>query len=281
MKPKILITFFTASIVCFLGIKTISAQNPGREEFNKVYEDYRLKNEDYNKAHDDYILAKTQYEKFKTLTSKTNAQVATAKMLVARDDVVIYYLSALKVRINDTSVKISDDKKNSLYQSIDAEVAWFTDHKNRISQADLLTDLVNKSDEAKSRFTNLNYLLYDSLFSISNGRVVSYRERFQAFFNDLTDLVNKIKGEKRVEYKFSDEKLAVIDRWIIETQDRLAKGDTENSKSVQIASQMNSKSNNTNVYRQTIDSLTKANNFLKDAVSYSKEIVREIKVAEE
>lgn len=263
------------------GSKVIKAQNPTREEFNKAYAEYRLKYEEYDSVHSDYVLAKSQYEKFKTLTSRTNAQAATAKMLQKRDDVVVYYLAALKIRLKDTSIEITEDKKNSLYSQIDDEINWFNNHKSGISESDSLTDLINKSNEAKSKFTDLNYLIYDSLFSISDGRMVKYEGRFKDFLGQLSDLINKIKGEKRQEYKFSDEKIQTIDRWIIETEDGVNKAEGELSNARDSASKMATGFNNAVIYNGVVATLTKSGNYLKDAISYTKEIVREIKVAED
>jgi hypothetical protein len=267
-------------ILSFIFIRHVYAQNPSRETFNKALYDYSLKYEEYNSAHNEYVLTRSQYLKFKTLTSKTNAQAATSKMLRVRDEVVVYYLNAIKARLNDTSIEISADKKNNLYLKIDSEIAWFNDHKGNISENDSLEALVSKSNDASTRFKGLGLTIYESLYSISDGRMLKYRIRFNDFFLNLTDLVGRIRTEERAEFSLSNEKLTTIDRWIIETRDRLGKSEEEQSKAEEQGTHFGEKTDNKAVYNQTIDSLTKTSSYLKEAIGYTKEIIREIKVAE-
>lgn len=280
-KPvRILLLLIGIFVLSFIFIKKVYAQNPSREEFNKALTNYSLKYEEYNSAHNEYILARSQYLKFKTLTSKTNAQAATARMLRIRDEVVIYYLLAIKARLNDTSISISEDKKNNLSQNIESEITWLNGHKGNISDNDSLEDLVSKSNDASVRFKGLSLAIYDSLYSISNGRILMYRIRFNAFFQNLTDLVARIRTEQRAEFSLSDEKLETIDRWIIETRDRLGKSDVEQTKAEDLSTRFAEGADNKAVYNQTIDALTKTSGYFKEAVGYTKEIIREIKVAE-
>jgi hypothetical protein len=111
--------------------------------------------------------------------------------------------------------------------------------------------------------------------------MVRYRARFNDFFNQLNDLINKIKGENRADYKLSDQKIQVIDRWIAETQVKLTGSDTELTNARNFALKMKAGSDNKGIYQSAVNSLTKSGTLLKDALSYTKEIIREIKVAEE
>ncbi|OGM14512.1 hypothetical protein A3A76_05935 [Candidatus Woesebacteria bacterium RIFCSPLOWO2_01_FULL_39_23] len=268
------------SLLFVFYTKNLFAQNPTRDEFNRALETYSIKYEEYNKAHDEYVLAKAQYIKFKTLASKTNAQAATVDMLQKRDEVVIYYLYAIRARLNDSSITIDDAKKNDLFGKLDSEVSWFNTHKQNISTNDSLENLIIKSDEAKAEFKKFNFPVYDSLFSISRGRMVKYRSRFDTSFTGLTDLVAKIRTEKRAEYSLSEDKLNTIDRWVTEIRDRLIKSDSEMSKADEAAHKMTGEIDNRGTYNGALVSLGKANDYLKQSISYTKEIIREIKIAE-
>jgi hypothetical protein len=68
---------------------------------------------------------------------------------------------------------------------------------------------------------------------------------------------------------------------MVETKDRVAKAEVERTKAEDQALLMNSKVDNSAVYKTVLVSLTKSNNLLKEAISYTEEIIREIKVAEE
>ena len=280
MKYKFVLVVVVLSVIIVASINTIEAQDASKEAFNQAFNNYSLKNEEYNSNHEAYVLARSQYLKFKTLASKTNAQTATANMLKARDDVVTSYLLAIKARINDSSIDISSEKKDVLFIRIDTEVGWFNDHKANISESDSLDDLISKSDEAKVRFKGLDLTIYDSLYSISGGRMLKYRERFNDIYLSIVDLVNNIKNEKRTDYSFSDEKLLTIDRWITETQDQLAKCTEVQLKAEDSATRFGDKANNKSIYDQSMESLENANTYLKDAAGYTQEIISEIKIAE-
>lgn len=120
-------------------------------DYQKAYKDYVYTFELYKKAHSDYLLAKTQYNQAKTLASQTKARDATAIMLEKRDDVVITYLTTLRMLLSESD-GITDAEKQGLFTRIDSEVAWFKNHKSQIPSAGTLTDLSEDSLEAAEHF---------------------------------------------------------------------------------------------------------------------------------
>jgi len=284
MFRKILLPFFILvfsfiplgrRLSVFLNPPQVFSQEAGSQEFNKAYQEYQTRLEEYQKAHDDYILARSQYLKFLTLTSKQNAQVATSIMLKARDAVVVSYLKTLVARMNEIE-GIPAENRQTVMDKLNAEIAWFEDHKNNISASDSLDTLTSKSDEAKKRYTELNILAHTALFTISDGRINDYQKRHSEIFQRTKDKFEQIKNEKREDYTLSDRKKEIIERWISEAEARAAKSEesqAEAQKSLNLGV-------NIQTYTIAISKLDTSQEYLKEATLFVKEIIREITVSE-
>lgn len=284
MFRKILLPFFILvfsfiplgrRLSVFLNPPQVFSQEAGSQEFNKAYQEYQTRLEEYQKAHDDYILARSQYLKFLTLTSKQNAQVATSIMLKARDAVVVSYLKTLVARMNEIE-GIPAENRQTVMDKLNAEIAWFEDHKNNISASDSLDTLTSKSDEAKKRYTELNILAHTALFTISDGRINDYQKRHSEIFQRTKDKFEQIKNEKREDYTLSDRKKEIIERWISEAEARAAKSEESQAdaqKSLNLGV-------NIQTYTIAISKLDTSQEYLKEATLFVKEIIREITVSE-
>ena len=262
-------------IKLFIVHQTSYAQELGTTEFSKKYNEYKLSFEVYNSSHAEYILARENYLKFRTLTSQTNAQTATKKMLRDRDEVLIDYYEALRERINETK-GISDDRKNELMQRLTDEKNWLSEHQTRVSQAGTLSELEDISDEARDRYVELEGFLYRSLYNISEGKINDFRSRLIVIFEDVKSKVEQIKGERREEYVFSDQKIETMERWISETEARIARSEEEQVEAVTSSERIT----NSGTFRGSIKELEDVRKLLQDASIFVKEIIREIKIAE-
>src|SRR3989304_259492 len=144
--------------------------------YERAYQDYTYNYDIYRRANSEYESFRLQYIQYKTLTAQENAREATVRMLQARDETVKTYLTALRTRLSEAG-GILDDKRGSLNSQIDASVLWFSDHKDKIPSAGSLDDLVKDSDEAAEYFLEKEYMLYDSLVTISIGKIAFIREK--------------------------------------------------------------------------------------------------------
>ncbi len=268
-----------ALVFLILAPKVLSQGLPG-PEFNKVFGQYSQKLEDYRNAHDDYLLARSQYLKFKTLTAQNNAKVATLTMLQARDDVVIYYLRSLVERVKEIEGMDGDTRKD-LLSRIDGEISWFSEHKGKLSSAGSLEDLVSDSDKAKEQHRSIEPLIYEALAEIPNARVSHFRERLNKIFSTTADKVNTIKSEERLEYKFSTRKIQVIDRWIFETENMIGRSEEKQNEAKDEISEASSRGRgDEKTLNQVLQILGESQQYLKEASSFVKEIIREIMTAE-
>lgn len=280
MKRLLAIFILLCLSLSLIFVSRVYAQELEESEFRKVYREYTLSVERYKKAHENYVLARSQYLKFNTLQSKTNARNATLAMLEARDEVAISYLDALKAKLEETP-GISVDALDALYFRIDEEVAWFSDHKARLSSAATPEDLVDDSDQARDRYKSITPLFYEILSTISSGKLESFRVRFAEVFNAIKDKVNEIREEEREGYSFSSNKLQIIDRWIFETENRVSRAEGKKIEAGQLMDEIGEKrKDNRSIYERVLVKQGESLLYLKEASSFLKEMVREIKTAE-
>ncbi|KKR10549.1 MAG: hypothetical protein UT39_C0018G0022 [Candidatus Woesebacteria bacterium GW2011_GWA1_39_21] len=273
------ITLFVAFVLYFVFAQQVSAQNASREQFAKVYNDYRQKYDEYLSLHDKYVLSKKQYDQYGTLTSKENLQKDLQQMLVARDNVLIYYYRSLISKMDDSLVTMSDQNKSDYTSRLNDEINWLTDHRNQYYEDDVLTELSAKSKEVEDRVNAFQKGLYENLYYIARGKFDTYELRYGGLYNDLNVLTEKIKNENREAYKLSNQKISTIDRWFSEIglkaeelNKLLGQGD------MQIAKAQGKYS--LNVYNGSVSILNKVMAVFIDRIIKTKEIINEIKVSE-
>lgn len=267
MKFKILIILLFA---LFLVPPSVSAQTT----YNDAFMQYNLKMEDYNKAHEVYVVKRSAYLKFKSLQSEKEARDATVTMLQLRDDVVIAYITALKLRMNESPGIPTEELANN-QKLLDAEIAFFRDHKLKISSAGTLQDLVNDSNLAKKQYeTDTRNFFYKIIFSISNGKVSDLKTRLTDNLTLVKGTVNTIRDETRPEYQFTAEKISAIDRFVFDSENKL----TRATEKQQVAMDTkNVREYTSGEYTKRLIILSETQQLLKEASSFLKEIVSQIK----
>jgi hypothetical protein len=263
------------SIVLALAIGFFVASPASSQEeqltFERAYQDYTYNYDIYRRANTEYESYRLQYIQYKTLTAQENAREATVKMLQARDEVVKTYLTALRTRLSETG-GIMDDKRSSLYSQIDPAVLWFADHKDKIPSAGSLDDLVKDSDEAADYYIEKEYMIYDTLVTISIGKIAFIREKQETTLGQIKTKVSEIRAN-------GDKDTAVLERWILDTENRITRSREKEIEALELMSRLkgNQKKINLSVYEEILFKLSESHQYLKDANSYMKEIVNEIK----
>jgi hypothetical protein len=192
-------------------------------------------------------------------------------MLQARDEVVKTYITALRTRLSETG-GILDDKRNALYSQIDASVLWFSDHKDKIPSAGSLDDLVKDSDEAGDYYSEKEYMLYDTLVTISIGKIAFIREKQDATLAEIKAKVSEIRTN-------GDKDTSVLERWILDTENRLTRSREKEIEALELMPKLKGNQNKINLgtYEDVLFKLSESLQYLKDANSYMKEIIKEIK----
>ncbi len=239
--------------------------------YERVYQDYTYNFDIYRKANSEYESFRLQFLQYKTLTSQENAKEATVKMLLARDEVVKTYLTALRTKLSGTD-GIMDDKRNSLYSQIDAEVLWFADHKDKIPSAGTLDDLVKDSDEAAQYYLEKEFLTYDTLVTISTGKIAFLREKQENTLSEIKAKVAEIRTN-------GDKDTTTLERWTLDTEARITRSREKELEALELLRDLKGKQGkvNTSIYDQIIFKLSESLQYLKEANGYLKEIVNGIK----
>ncbi len=260
-----------STFVLFFSFHMVFAEE---EEFTyeKAYQDYVYMTDLYQDAHGEYLLAKAQYSQAQTLTSQSKAQLATVNMLAARDDVVITYLRALRMRLLEEDA-VDIQAKNSLFARIDADIAWFENHKDTIPSAGTLNDLESDSEEAYDRFMFTQRLTYETLSLIPYYKLKSTRE-------DMTAVLNETKGKIQEIRQKGDHDVAFAERWVLETENKLIRALDKEVEAQNLVFQIQSQSSREtgkSQYENVLTHLLEANQYLREANSYMIEIIKQIK----
>src|SRR4030042_5396798 len=149
---KKIIILVSAFIIYFSLTPSVSAQNTSRDQFSKIYSDYRDMYDEYIILHDKYILSKKQYEQFNTLSSKENLQKDLQRMLVKRDEVLIYYYRSIVSKMDDSSVTMPIERKSEYKEKLNDEINWLSDYSLSYKEKDSPNALSVKSKEVDLRF---------------------------------------------------------------------------------------------------------------------------------
>lgn len=273
----ILTSIFILGVASFLGVKKAKSQNTGLSEFNEAYKQYTLKLEDYQRKHSEYVLAKSQYESFQTLKSQSEAIEATKQMLIARNDVLVAYLAAMRIRVsNAIGVGVSDKTETSIL--IDEEINWYNTQNLTIPSAETFEELEEESNAGEQRYQSTVNISYTALSYVSYGKVEDFHERLIETFTALKDKLEEIKTEERSQYQLSDDKLLAIDRWVIESENRITRSGEQKNEALESLLEL---SEDTDIrsgdYNAIVAELEQSRQYMKESAAFIKEIIREIK----
>lgn len=243
-------------------------------DYAKAYKDYVFMLDQYNRNHEEYLLARAQYLQAQTLASQTKAREATAAMLVSRDDVMMTYLTTLRMKLTDTS-EMSDITRNGLFTRLDAEVAWWKGHKGRISSAGTLADLTKDSEEGATRFKLTEPLALEVLSQIGIARSGALR-------TNAVDILGQVKNKTAIIRANGDHDVNRAERWIIETENKLTRAldkeleATDIIRVFQTTDRQETKSKGES-YNTVVFRLEESIQFLREASNYFKEVVKSLK----
>lgn len=275
---KIKVGFVIAFVLLFFAGTNALAQAPSptptpKFDFERAYQDYVFTLDVYNTAHSEYQLAKAQYEQAGTLVSQTKAEEATTKMLEARDDVVITYMTSVRMKLLEAE-GVTDLTKNGLFTRIDAEVSWYKDHKGSLKSAGTLKDLAKDSDEAKDRFSLTQSIAYEALATVPFGKLSLMRSDANSILTATKNKIFEIRSN-------NDKDTTIVERWAFEIENKITRSlDKEiEAQSLIPGFTVTTKNKNPDFaknYDSIIFTLDESRQFLRDATEFMKEIIHEI-----
>jgi hypothetical protein len=270
MKKISLILTSIILIFCFTSI--IKAQD---FDYTRAYQDYVYNYDLYKKAHAEYDLKRSQYLQTGTLASQQEAQKATAAMLQARDQVLITYLTAIRLKMAETK-GIDTTQRETYYSLIDGDVGFYTTHKANVSSAASLEDLTKDSTLAANQYKKSTELtVIKSLTLVSNGKIDNFQNQTNDIISALEGKINQIRAN-------GDKKTDDPQRWILEVKNRVNRStDKETEASALINKiKVDDKTKNT-AFNQAQGKLAEGLQYLKEANSFLKQIIVNIKTADQ
>ncbi|MGB9911086.1 MAG: hypothetical protein ACPLKP_00535 [Microgenomates group bacterium] len=267
MKNKLIIIFWLIAFSFFFFSFSSFAQE---KNFNQSYQDYLNSLNQYNQAHQNYLLAKKSYLNYKTLTSKTDAFNKTLEMLVLRNEVISNYLSTIRLKLKEIS-GIINYKQNILYLNLENEINWYNTHKELLASTGSLEDLIAFSKQAETRYQEkTEILIYETLGNILISKEEKLKETINQTLRNLKAEIERIKEEKAKDTR-------LIERWLLEVDNRLILANEKKSEAEKILEQINKSRDKFRDYSQFQFILAQSHQYLKEANFYLKEIIREIK----
>lgn len=265
---KILLTIFA---ILFLFCQPLRAQNT--EEYNRAYNDYLFSYDQYRRAYDKYVVAKQSYLSYKTLTSKTEAFNETLKMLQARDEVLRTYLTTLRLKLAQATA-ITNYQQNVLYLNLDSEIIFYNKHQTELTSAGTLEDLLTLSANAEKNYQQTEALIYKTLAEINSSKEVSLQNRINKEIKEIKDKINLIRQN-------GDKDTTKAERWLLEAENRLTRSQEKIQDCQQLLTKIKSfDKDKIKLYNQASFVLSESHQYLKEANSYLKELVVELKNAD-
>jgi hypothetical protein len=268
MTKKVFLIFF----LIFLFSLPASAQD---FDFNRALSDYLYNFNLYRERYQEYMLAREAYLKYRTLTSKNTALEKTLKMAQSRDETVRTYLIALKMKLREMP-GISVYDKNIFNLRLDNEIDWYSRHKEELSSAATLEDLVDLAKTASERYQSQSeILIYQTLHKILLGKETVLKEKISNQIEATREKLREIKQK-------GDKDVLLAERWLLEIENRLLRFEEKTSTSQENMTKMerNAYSDRGQVYREFQLTLEEAHQYLKEANRYLKEVIREVKTTD-
>lgn len=249
----------------------VSKANAQTLTFDRAYQDYQFNTTLYDQAYSDYTDAKNAYLANQTLSLKEDARKKTFLMLVARDQLMVVYLTALRTKISELPGLRQEDK-NNVFGKLDGEVNFYTNHKTSYHDSDDLPTLFSNSSQSENQYKDKTSLIVnESLFDISLGQISGIRGSQEQIYSDLRKIIDEgVAGGKL--------KLDPFNHWLTDidaTDDTLKKIEDKARSQIQLMyteaySAQGGYNTSVNTLSTAIKPLSQLNEFLTEVVNYIK-----------
>ena len=264
-------------IVSFLLAEKSFAQEPSPSpmptpafDYERAYQDYNYTFNLYTQAHTEYVASKEAYLSYQTLSAKADAQDKTLKMLQLRDEVARTYLTAIRMRLAEAT-GITNYEQNSLYLKLDDEVAWYANHREKLTSAGSLEDLTATGNEFVGEYKTTEVLTYQALGMVVIGKEKSLRLRLKDQISAVRSKVASLRNGT------NNDKANKVERWLLEAENKIARSEEKENSFLASLNKLRLENNNkTQTYYSQEFTLEDANQYLKESNSDIKESLREL-----
>jgi hypothetical protein len=239
-------------------------------DYSKAYQDYVYHLTLYRQAYQKFIVTKNEYLTYKTLTSETKAQEAIKEMLEARSSVVITYLTALRMRLEETTGVLSY-QSNLRFLELMKNIDTYEQQKKLFSAAASFKDLLKISQQFESQYKQTEVLIYQTLFTVISGRQNNLRDQIQYQITKTTEKLAQITKEGQKD-------TAKAERWLLEAKNKVTLSQQKQEDAQKNLTKLNPSLKDKNkTFSDSQLMLEESNQYLKEAVSNLKETITEIK----
>lgn len=238
-------------------------------DFNRAYQDYLYNLNLYRTSHLAYLSARNEYLTYKTLTAETRALETTREMLKNRAEVLKTYLTALRMKLAETT-GITNYQQNMQYLKLDNEVTWLSSHKESLSSPGSIADLLKVSSQLEEKYPGIELLSYQTLGTILAGKENSLREKVEAQAKKTEEKIAQMKKE--------GEDVAKLERWLLEARKKITRSEEKQTEGENILKTIKStEKEKKREFNKAQLALGEANQYLKEAISFLSETIRETK----
>jgi hypothetical protein len=180
--------------------------------YSRALSDYVYTFDQYRFSHSQYELKVTEYRQFGTLTAQTAAYQAGLEMLLRRDDVVRTHLTALRLKLAETT-GVNPLDRQAIFARIDQEVNWLFYHQTRLKNTTNLSELTRISKELESHYPTINVLMYQALATILGSKQNFLHQELNLAYLTLKDKISHMRQ--------AQEDTTTLDRWLEEAGQKL------------------------------------------------------------
>lgn len=249
------------SVFCYLFTVPVLADSASAlADYNKQYDLYR-------QNYSSYVTSKNKWLTYRTLDSNQGALINGKIFLKQRITVVTAYLNLLKERVAQSN-GFSQEVKNLIFSKLNVEQTWLNDHILKYDSTATLNDLEQLSGQFEDRYASV--IQYISLATA--GEIISNKE---AVLNSrLLDIINRL-GQKLPEISGSGQDITIAQRWLLQAQNKQELAQSKQDDSLTLLNLLRGV-NPVAQYNQALFNLSESNQYLKEAVSYLTEVVKNI-----
>jgi len=240
----------------------------------RAYQDYLYTYNKYREAYNTFVTAKQAYLNYGTLNSKAEAKDKTLLMLQLRDETISTHLTALRTKLAEIT-GITDYDLNLIYLKLDDEVVWFTNHRESLTSAGTLEDLLLLSKKTENRYLKTTQInSYKTLYAIISHKEKNVYKKLNEHLLLLKDTLSRIRAN-------GDKNTTVAERWLLEAENRLNRSQEKQQQADKlIATIETSNYNLSSTYTKAQFLLEESHQYLKEANLFTQEIIREVKNAD-
>lgn len=232
---------------------------PAYASFEDDYQNYLKIYDTYRSRHTNYLATRNQYLQFRTLTAKNEALTAVKDFLIARDDVLLSHLSLLSQR----------NQNEKLKQTLTIYDSFLTSHKNRISSVGSLEDAVISSSEVESQGYAFATLSQEVVWNILIAKVDQLNQRFILLENEANGLITSLQA--------SQKDVSLLERWLLDARGKRELAGKKILAAQNLSNALSDPENDNEMSGSIKLLLFEANQYLKEGISYLRELSETIK----